>query len=98
MHDADDRQPTSVRPAVKTSAWWWLRQLLLSGIAGFFTFFGISLLVAAYRLGDPFSFIMTFFAACLIILISAVMAVAFILRIGAAIRAGRTVHDQDRRS
>ena len=54
--------------------------MLLTGIACFFVFFGISLLAASYRLGDPFSFIMTFFAACLIILISAVMVLGFVVR------------------
>lgn len=54
--------------------------MVLTGIACFFVFFGISLLAASYRLGDPFSFIMTFFAACLIILISAVMVLGFVVR------------------
>lgn len=59
---------------------WWLGQLLLTGVAGFFVWFGIAVMVGAYGLGDPFSFIMTFFAASLIILISLVMVTAFILR------------------
>lgn len=71
-----DSGGTVTRPGI----WWWLGQLLLTGIACFFTCFGISLLVASYSLGDPFSFIMTFFAASLMILISLVMVIAFVLR------------------
>ena len=59
---------------------WWLVQVLLTGIAVFFTAFGISLLIASYRLNDPYSFIMTFFAASLMILISGVMILGFVLR------------------
>jgi hypothetical protein len=47
--------------AARAGLWWWLRQLLLTGIASFFVCFGISVLISAYRLNDPFSFIMTFF-------------------------------------
>ncbi len=60
---------------------WWIGQIILTAGACFFVFFGISLLVAAYQLKDPFSFIMTFFAASLIILISAVMVVGYAVRI-----------------
>ena len=46
----------------------------------FFLVFGIQILMASYGLKDPFAFIMTFFASNLIILISAVGAVAFLIR------------------
>jgi hypothetical protein len=46
----------------------------------FFLVFGIDLLVSAYRLDNPFAFIVTFFASNLIILISAVLALGFLLR------------------
>ena len=67
--------------------------MLLTGIACFFVFFGISLLVAAYSLGDPFSFIMTFFAASLIILISAVMVMGFVVRMRRVMLIDRPVND-----
>lgn len=76
---------TMARPGI----WWWLGQLLLTGIACFFTCFGISLLVASYRLGDPFSFIMTFFAANLMILISLVMVIGIVLRMWRVMQAIR---------
>ena len=70
----------------KPSLVWWVGQLILAMVACFFVFFGISLLMAAYQLKDPFSFIMTFFAANLIILISAVMGVGFVMRTWRRIR------------
>lgn len=48
--------------------------------AVFFMGFGFSVLSGAYRLDDPFSFIITFFSSNLIILISAVMIIAFVYR------------------
>ncbi len=82
MSEETGPQATSNRIARQFGWWWWIRQWLLTGIAGFFVFFGISLLMASYRLGDPFSFIMTFFAASLIILISSVMVVGLVYRMG----------------
>jgi TRAP-type C4-dicarboxylate transport system permease small subunit len=55
--------------------------LVLSFIAVFFILFGINLLSMAYRIPDPFSFVVTFFASNLIILISAALLLGFILRI-----------------
>ena len=60
---------------------WWIKHIALLLAGGFFLLFGISLLIAAYRLKDPFTFVMTFFASNLIILISAALLVGFIFRI-----------------
>lgn len=65
----------------------WAGQLFLLLVGGYFLLFGIQLLVAAYRLNNPFWFIMTFFSANLIILISAVLLIAFFLRLFTAMRA-----------
>jgi len=46
----------------------------------FFLLFGIYLLILSYHLTDPFSFIMTFFASNLVILISAVLLLGLILK------------------
>ena len=59
---------------------WWIRQVILVLVGCFFLFFGINILIAAYKLKDPFSFIMTFFASNLMILISATLVLGFILR------------------
>ncbi len=49
-------------------------------LGGFFILFGVHLLWASYGLSDPFSFIMTFFASNLIILISGVGVLGFVIR------------------
>lgn len=71
------KNPFCIRPL------WWLGQGLLILLGCFFLAFGVQLLMAAYRLPDPFTFIMTFFAASLIILISAALVVGFLLRLRA---------------
>lgn len=71
---------TGLITILKDNLFWWLRQLILIALGGFFVFFGVQILLAAYRLNDPFSFILTFFAANLIILISAVLVVGFVYR------------------
>ena len=58
---------------------------LLILIACFFLYFGIAVLHGAYQLNDPFTFILTFFASNLMILISAALLIAFLLRAGAAL-------------
>ncbi len=60
--------------------YWWPLQTGLVLISLFFLTFGVDLLMGAYSLKDPFSFIMTFFAACLIILISLTLVAGFIIR------------------
>jgi len=59
---------------------WWLRQALLILAGCFFLAFGIHILIAAYKLNDPYSFVMAFFASNLIILISATLILGFVLR------------------
>jgi len=62
------------------TVFWWLRQALLILAGCFFLTFGIHILIAAYQLKDPYSFIMAFFASNLIILISATLVLGFVLR------------------
>jgi len=57
---------------------WWISQIILFVVAIFFIIFGIDLLYTAYQLNEPFSFIMTFFASNLIILISATLLFIFV--------------------
>jgi len=59
---------------------WWIRQVVLSLASCAFLFFGIQLLIGAYRLKDPSWFIMLFFSSNLIILISATILVGIIYR------------------
>lgn len=60
---------------------WWPWQLFLVAAAVFFVIFGLGVLVYAYQLNDPFIFVMTFFSASLIILLSLVMTIGFVYRI-----------------
>jgi putative effector of murein hydrolase LrgA (UPF0299 family) len=57
-----------------------VRQILLIAVGCFFLLFGVHLLISAYRLNNPFWFVMTFFASNLIILISAALVVGFVIR------------------
>lgn len=59
---------------------WWILQIIFTLIALFFLGFGISILIGAYTLKDPFSFIMTFFAASFMILISLTLAITFVIK------------------
>jgi hypothetical protein len=69
--------------------YWWIRQMILVVIAGFYLVFGIQLLVSAYRLGDPTSFIYTFYASNFIILFSGALLAGFVYRLVAAYRRAR---------
>ncbi len=71
-----EMQPGKEKPGLL----WWLFHGGLILISVFFLLFGIDLLVASYRLADPFFFIMTFFSSNLIILISATLLVGFCWR------------------
>lgn len=68
---------------------WWIFQLLMLGLAIFFMIFGFDLLRASYDFKDPFSFIMTFFAASFILLISAALAISFIVKMYRVRKAGK---------
>jgi hypothetical protein len=78
--NSDNQNPIRIRPL------WWLGQAGLVLMAGLFLLFGVQLLMAAYDLPDPFTFIMTFFAACLVILISTALLVGFVLRLWSVYR------------
>ncbi len=70
---------------------WYIIQVLLVLVSGFFLVFGIDLLRASYTLDNPYSFIMTFFSASFIILTSLALGISFIIKI---IRVSRRVFRQ----
>jgi len=70
-------------------AFWWIRQVIFILAAVFFAFFGVHVLISAYTLKDPFSFVLTFFASNLIILISLTMLVAFSIQIWRVMKRGK---------
>lgn len=59
---------------------WWIFQIVLTLVSLFFLFFGVNLLRASYGLDDPFSFIMAFFAASFVLLISSALALTFVIK------------------
>jgi len=63
-----------------SETYWWIRQIILVAIGAFYLYFGIQVLISAYSLNDPFSFVLTFFASNFIILISAALLVGFVYR------------------
>ena len=60
---------------------WWFFQIIMILISIFFAIFGIDLLIGAYSINNPFTFIMLFFSASFIILISLTLLVGFIIKI-----------------
>jgi uncharacterized membrane protein YhaH (DUF805 family) len=77
----DEAQPEEYEERTGVSNFWWIRQIILILIAGFYLIFGIQLLVSAYQLNDPPNFILTFYASNFMILISAALLVGFIYRL-----------------
>ncbi|MCD4675146.1 MAG: hypothetical protein K8S18_04010 [Desulfobacula sp.] len=59
---------------------WWIFQVILTFVSGFFLIFGFDLIIGSYSLNDPFSFIMTFFAASFVILISLALMISFLIK------------------
>ncbi|MBU1341987.1 MAG: hypothetical protein KKE44_01955 [Proteobacteria bacterium] len=56
---------------------WWLLQVIMTLVSAFFLLFGFDMIMGSYSLNDPFSFIMTFFAASFVILISLTLMISF---------------------
>lgn len=68
--------------------------MVLIVIAGFYLVFGIQLLVSAYRLNDPTSFIYTFYASNFIILFSGALLVGFVFQLVVVYRRMRNNQSQ----
>jgi len=82
----DETQQEEFEEQAKVSIYWWVRQIILVAIAGFYLVFGIQLLISAYQLNDPASFIFTFYASNFMILFSAALLAGFIYRLVATYR------------
>ena len=72
---------------------WLIRQVALILVGAFFLYYGIQLLISSYDLNDPFKFIMNFFAANFMILISATLIFGFAYRIVMAFRQSKESND-----
>ncbi len=73
---------------------WLIRQVVLILIGAFFLYYGIQLLISSYDLKNPFIFVMTFFAANFIILISATLVFGFAYRIVIAFRQSKKIDEE----
>ena len=73
---------------------WLIRQIVLILVGTFFLYYGIQLLISSYDLNDPFIFIMIFFAANFIILISGTLIFGFVYRIVVAFRQSKKTDNQ----
>ncbi|HDQ02969.1 MAG TPA: hypothetical protein ENN23_00070 [Deltaproteobacteria bacterium] len=58
----------------------WIKNIAILLLSLFFLAFGINLKMGAFRLNDPIEFLMAFFSASLVILISLVGIIYFICR------------------
>jgi len=90
----DEAQHEEYEEQPRKGSFWWMRQFVLIVIAGFYLIFGIQLLVSAYRLNEPTSFIYTFYASNFIILFSGALLAGFIYRLVAAYRRTRNSQTQ----
>lgn len=77
---------------------WWTAQIVCILISLFFLVFGVDLIRGAYGLNDPFSFIMTFFAASFIILISLTLVLVFTIKMIRVYRRLKTPQAQEDKS
>ena len=75
-----------IQEVFMSGLFWLIRQVVLITVGAFFLYYGIRLLISAYDLSDPFVFIMTFFAANFIILISGTLIFGFVYRMVMALR------------
>jgi membrane protein YdbS with pleckstrin-like domain len=75
----DSQAPQDGRPK-RTQVLLHLGRVALGIVELLFLLFGVYLLVLAYHLTDPLSFIMTFFASNLVILISAVLLLGLVFK------------------
>jgi hypothetical protein len=86
MEETPDEEYEEQEEHPRVGTYWWIRQFILIAIAGFYLVFGIQLLVSAYRLNDPTSFIFTFYASNFMILFSGALLVGFVYRLVRAYR------------
>ena len=88
------QQGGEILGACMSNIFWWIRQVVLILIGAFFLYYGIQLLIASYDRNDPFIFIMIFFAANFIILISGTLIFGFVYRMVMAFRQSKQSDDK----
>jgi hypothetical protein len=74
---------------------WWFSRLGIMAVSLFFLLFGILLLIGSYSLTIPHYFVLTFYAANFIILISGVILLGYSLQVVQRIRKKRPDEKQE---
>ena len=73
---------------------WWGKMILIGFFSLFFIVFGIETLIGAFHLKNPLEFIMYFFSASLMILVSLVGILYPVFQVHARLKMGRDSHDE----
>jgi hypothetical protein len=76
------------------SYFWWGKMILILFFSLFFLVFGIETLIGAFHLKNPLEFIMYFFSASLMILVSLVGVLYPIFRVHACLKTCKVDHDE----
>jgi len=76
------------------SCLWWGKMILIGIFSLFFLVFGIETLIGAFHLKNPLEFIMYFFSASFMILVSLVGILYPVFQIHAHLKTGRVNHDK----
>ncbi len=76
------------------SCFWWGKMILILLFAVFFLVFGIETMIGAFHLKNPLEFIMYFFSASLMILVSLVGVLYPMFRIYACLKTCKADHDE----
>jgi len=76
------------------SYFWWGKMILLGFFSLFFLVFGIETLIGTFHLKNPLEFIMYFFSASFMILVSIVGILYPTFQVHAYLKAGKVYHDE----
>jgi fumarate reductase subunit D len=76
------------------SCFWWGKMILAGFLSLFFLVFGIETLIGAFHLKNPLEFIMYFFSASFMILVSLVGMLYPAFRVHARLKTGKVNHDE----
>lgn len=75
------------------SALWWIKNVGIALFSLFFLLFGVETLIGAFHLGNPFEFIMYFFSASLMVMVSLVGLLYPLLQIQTLYKSRNPSHD-----
>jgi hypothetical protein len=76
------------------SYFWWGKMILIGFFSLFFLIFGIETLIGAFHLKNPLEFIMYFFSASLMVLVSIVGILYSVFQVHAHLKTGRVDPDE----